>query len=63
MKPRPKGFLVKGPLGANTEQFDYVRELHQYLWRFVRVVLPGASGNLSDYIDDAIEKLEQERKE
>lgn len=63
MKPRPKGFLIAGPLGDNTEQFDYVRELQQYLWRFVRVALPDANGNLTDYIDKAIEKLEQERKE
>ena len=58
MKDRPDGFLSDERI-HNTEVFDYIRELHEYLWRFVRVALPGASGHLDDYVDKAIEKMER----
>lgn len=58
MKDRPDGFLKAEFIDPDSEQFDYVRELHRYLWRFVRVALPDASGNLSDFVDPALDKLE-----
>ncbi len=58
MKNRPRGFLNDDKIDRNGEAFDYIVELHQYLWRFVCVAFPGAGGHLDDYIDDAIERLE-----
>lgn len=58
MKDRPEGFLNPEIIARNSEQFDYIRELHEYLWRFVRIALPDASGNLSDFVDPALESLE-----
>ena len=62
MKDRPKYFLSDDKINHNSETFDYIVELHTYLWRFVKVSFPGASGFLSDYIDLAIEKLEAVEK-
>lgn len=58
MKNRPLGFLSEENLPHNNEVFDYVAELHAYLWRFVRVARPGASGNLGELLDDVIDGLE-----
>ncbi len=58
MKQRDNGFLSKENIDHNSEGFDYITELHEYLWRFVRVVNPGASGNLNELLDDAINKAE-----
>lgn len=58
MKDRPKGFLKSDVLSHDSELFDYIRELHNYLWRFVSVAYPDAAGNLCDFVDVAIEKLE-----
>lgn len=41
------------------EAQDYIRHLHELLWRVARVVWPGASGSLDNYIPEAIEVLEQ----
>ena len=41
-----------------SEPFDYIKELHEYLWRFVKAVNPGASGDLHNHIDATIEKIE-----
>ena len=49
-------------LSHNGGPFDYIQELRDYLWRFVRVVIPGASGSLSDYVDTAVMKVELERQ-
>lgn len=57
MKKRPRGFLDPGLMPA--EVFDYVRELHDLLWRVVRAQRPGASGDVSDLIEPAIEALER----
>lgn len=54
MKPRPEGFLSEGHIAHDSEQFDYIRELHEYLWRFVRAEIPGASGDLTDFVDAAV---------
>lgn len=61
MKPRPQGFLSKDAIPHDSEQFDYIRELHDYLWRVVRIVKPGASGDLADLLDGAIAQLESRR--
>lgn len=55
MKTRPSGFLSLEVVPEET--FDYVRELHDYLWRFVRLIDPGASGSLSDFVDKALADL------
>ena len=59
MKPRSKGFLRDELISHESEQFDYIAELHGYLWRFVRVFDPGAGGNLKDYLDKTIELAEK----
>ena len=58
MKERPKYFLSEDNIDQDGEIFDYIRELHDYLWRFARVAIPSANGHLDDYIDPAIVKLE-----
>lgn len=54
MKSRPKGLLADCNLEHDSEQFDYIKELHEVLWRFVRAELPGAGGDLSDFIPVAL---------
>ncbi len=58
MKERPKYFLAEDKIDHDGEPFDYIRELHNYLWRFVHVAFSSIGGSLTDYIDPAIEKLE-----
>ena len=60
MKLRPPGFLSREKI--DSEVFDYVTELHEYLWRFVRVHDPSASGNLTDVLDASLEIAERERR-
>ena len=55
MKERPDGFIAEDKIDQDGEIFDYIRELHNYLWRFVRVAIPSAGGSLNDYVDIAIE--------
>lgn len=62
MKKRPDGFLAEDKIDHDSEIFDYIRELGDYLWRFTRAVLPFASGDLRDYLDIAIKKLEYDLK-
>ena len=59
MKDRTNGFLRDEVISHESEQFEYIAELHDYLWRFVRVAFPGAGGNLRGYVDEAIEKMEE----
>lgn len=59
MKPRPHGFLGHEKIARDSEIFDYIVELHEYLWRVVNVAVPGASGSLSSYLPQAIEILEK----
>jgi hypothetical protein len=59
MKPRPDGFLAEDKIDSNSEIFDYIRELHNYLWEYVRRVIPGASGWLNDYVDKGLEVLDE----
>jgi hypothetical protein len=53
MKKRSYGFLSDEKIDHSSEQFDYIRELHDYLWIFVRAEIPGASGHLNELIDIA----------
>jgi hypothetical protein len=61
MKTRPLGFLNPERIPHDSEAFDYIRELHEYLWRFVRVYYPGASGDLSHWVDPVLSKVEAGR--
>ncbi len=55
VKTRPRGFLdLEEIVAAPGEIFDYVKELHDYLWKFIRAICPGASGTLDDVIDLAL---------
>lgn len=58
MKNRPEGFPGPEFIDPDSEQFNYIKELHWYLWRFVRFAFPDASGELSDFIDPALDALE-----
>ena len=64
MKKRTNGFLEHlYPDGvAPTEVGEYVNELHNYLWRFVRVEFPFSNGDLAKYLDVAIESAEYRGK-
>ncbi|OYT63026.1 hypothetical protein B6U67_03725 [Methanosarcinales archaeon ex4484_138] len=55
MKPRPPYFLSEENIDHDSEIFDYIQELHDYLWAFVRTQIPGASGKLEEYLDEALE--------
>ncbi len=57
MKTRTDGFLSQSKINQNDEIFDYIRELHEYLWFFVKHELPFASGKLDDYLDLALTKV------
>ena len=61
MKDRPNGFLSKENIDQEGEIFDYIAELHEYLWKFVRAVIPGASGNLKWYLDKAIKQVKESK--
>jgi len=56
MKNRTNGFLAHGCIDHDSEQFDYIRELHDYLWAFVRTQYPAASGRLRDWVDKGLNK-------
>ena len=62
MKTRRKGFLRDELISHESEQFDYIAELHDYLWRFIRCELPGSGGSIKDYIDIAIQQAEHRTK-
>lgn len=59
MIERPHGFLNPDKLDGHV--FDYVRELHEYLWQVIRAVKPGASGCISDHLDEAVGRLNKLR--
>ena len=62
MKTREKGFLANDKIPHEGEIFDYIVELHELLWRFVRVHNPGAGGNLRDIIDEALDVAESKER-
>ena len=43
-------------MSHDSEQFKYIVELHEYLWKFVRCEIPDASGSLKDFVDEALRK-------
>lgn len=63
METRSRGFLAhlydNPSVPRDAEVGRYVTELHEYLWRFVRAEMPGASGNLGQFLDDAVSRAEQ----
>jgi len=63
MKKRPNGFLSPEHIDQDGEIFNYIQELHEYLWRFVCSEMPGASGVLDDHVDKAIGFAEERSKE
>jgi hypothetical protein len=62
MKQRTKGFLSDDVISHESEQFDYIRELHSYLWKFVRLTIPNASGNLDYYINILFPETEKKKQ-
>lgn len=62
MKKRSIGFLRTELINHDSEQFDYIKELHEYLWAFVRCELPSASGKLTDYVDMALKEAQKRAK-
>lgn len=58
MKDRPQGFMSKEKLDHDGEIFDYIRELHDYLWRFIRISCPRASGPLGEWLDKTLEDID-----
>ena len=55
MKHREQGFLGPDKIDQEGEVFDYIRELHGYLWEFTRHFKPWAMGSLNAHLDDAIQ--------
>ena len=62
MKDRPNGFIGEDKVDHDGEVFDYIKELHEYLWRFVRLFSPSASGSLADLIDCVLDDVESKRR-
>jgi len=62
MKLRQPGFLAENIISHDSEIFDYISELHDYLWKFVKVQIPSASGDLTDYIDIALREAEYKKE-
>lgn len=58
MIERPPGFLSEKHIDHDSEVFSYISELHNYLWKFVEIANPGASGHLNDHVDDALRRLQ-----
>ena len=58
MKIRPNGFLAEDKISHDSEIFDYISELHGYIWLYIDKIMPGASGNIRDYIDKGLEVLD-----
>jgi hypothetical protein len=60
VKERPRAFLAE--IFQEPQPYpvvaDYIQELHEYLWRFVRAEFPFASGTLSDYVKIAVQSAE-----
>ena len=58
MKQRSEGFLRDELISHDSEQFDYIKELHAYLWEFIRCELPSCGGNLNIYLDNLEKTIE-----
>lgn len=62
MKTRTDGFLSDKNISHASEHFDYIAELHGYLWRFIGTQITGASGRLENYLDAAVEMAERKKR-
>ena len=62
METRSSGFLSNDNIDHDSEQFDYIKELHEYLWAFIRCEIRTASGNMKDSIDVALSEAEHRSK-
>ena len=62
MKNRPQGFISVEKIDHDGEIFDYIKELHEYLWQFVRIFHPSAGGSLSEWIDDTLDEVTSKRR-
>ncbi len=56
MEKRPEGFLDENNFKDGAEMFMYIKELHEYLWAFIKTQHPRAEGRINDFIDKALEK-------
>jgi len=61
MKQRTQGFIADDKLDHNGEIFDYIRELHLYLWQFVYLFYPSASGSLTEWVDKVLDEAKIRR--
>ena len=61
MKDRPQGFISTEKIDHNGEIFDYIKELHEYLWQFVHIFHPGAGGSLGEWIDSTLDDVNSKR--
>lgn len=59
MKARPKLFLSQENIGHDSEVFDYISELHEYLWRAIKAIDPKADGSLKNHLDKSIDLIEE----
>ncbi len=57
MKKRASGFLSKDKI-LDSEVFDYIQELHDYLWQFIFCPMPWASGKLEEFVDIALKQIQ-----
>ncbi len=57
MKTRTKGFLSEENIDHESEIFDYINELHNIIWHFIRAVEPGASGKMQWYVDAVLNAI------
>uniref|UniRef100_A0A6M3IUZ7 Uncharacterized protein n=1 Tax=viral metagenome TaxID=1070528 RepID=A0A6M3IUZ7_9ZZZZ len=62
MKERPRGFIGEDKIDHDGEIFDYIKELHNYLWEFIYIFHPGAGGSLSDWVNDTLDDIKSGRK-
>jgi hypothetical protein len=59
MKQRTKGFLSPENIDHDSEIFDYIKELHDYLWAFVLASNPSAMGRLEHYVDNELDRQQK----
>ena len=63
MKKRPPYFLSDTEIDHYGEIFDYIKELHGYLWQVIHIAFPWASGEIKEHLDNAIEALSYEQSQ
>ena len=63
MRKRPDGFLSKENIDHDGEIFNYIGELHDYLWAFSRLAFPSAQGDLRKVLDLALETSRRQKQD